>query len=132
MKTVLAYTLSALLLAESMLPAVELPELWKLPALMEHYAKHKVESPDIDFISFLRLHYDDASHHKQDPQAHHELPFGSHSNHEHTGALQAVILMPSLTKLIELVPLREINKVICRHTARGRCAISIWQPPRNA
>lgn len=132
MKAVLAFALSSLLLVESMLPAVELAELWKLPALMKHYAKHKAESPEIDFLSFLRLHYDDASHHETDPQAHHELPFGNHHNHEHTGALQAVIVMPSVTKLMELVPLREINKVIYRHTAPGRCAITIWQPPRNA
>jgi hypothetical protein len=48
-----------------------------VPALLEHYAEHRAEHPDLGPLEFLALHYADADHRASD-QSHEELPFQSH------------------------------------------------------
>lgn len=53
---------------------MEVYQLAKLPVLFAHFHEHKIESPEISFAGFLKLHYTphkpDADHERDD-----QLPF---------------------------------------------------------
>lgn len=73
MRPVLAFLLSILLLAGSVLPHVSAE---RLPGLIEHYHEHqREEGGDVTILHFLWEHYAaDAFHHKHPNHSHSRLP----------------------------------------------------------
>ncbi len=73
-----------LFLITYMLSTTELIQLLKLPVLVEHFAEHKAQSPDITFIEFITLHYkgDHLDNHPEDDDYDQDkkLPFITHNN----------------------------------------------------
>lgn len=73
MRPVIAFLLSTLLLAGSVLPHVSAE---RLPGLVEHYHEHqREEGGDVNILHFLWEHYAaDAFHHKHPNHSHSHLP----------------------------------------------------------
>lgn len=57
-----------------------LAELLRLPSLYAHFQEHRVETPDLSLLEFLKLHYADSEHHEAD-QKHENLPMHCHAVH---------------------------------------------------
>lgn len=58
-----------------LLGTTEAGQVLKLPLLVEHYIKHKGESPGITLFSFFKMHYVDPQPYDADYQQDMELPF---------------------------------------------------------
>ena len=128
-RNVIAIVLSIVFLAESALPLMELHELSKVPALMEHFEKHKKENPGITFLAFLALHYSNTEHHEQDQQAHHQLPF-SHHHHTNCTELQATFVAAAVNTPVALIPLHDVGRVVYAGPCPSSFNAPIWQPPK--
>jgi hypothetical protein len=73
MKTVVSTFLALYFFTGSLFPKSDMDELFKIPALMEHYSVHKANAhDDFSFVDFLWLHYAIGSTHEE--QAHDQLP----------------------------------------------------------
>ncbi|MBY0425807.1 MAG: hypothetical protein K2Q22_09240 [Cytophagales bacterium] len=73
MKSLVSILLASLFFAGSLFPKSDMDELFKIPALLEHYAEHKAKSSnEFSFMDFLMLHYSLGSTH--DESAHANLP----------------------------------------------------------
>ncbi len=51
-----------------------LPELAKVPQLIHHFNEHQRENKTLDFFSFLKMHYADPEHQRNDASRHGSLP----------------------------------------------------------
>ncbi|MCG9881233.1 MAG: hypothetical protein MH472_11605 [Bacteroidia bacterium] len=71
-KKYIFFNLGVLFLLSSLLPGFT-EQLNKIPHLVGHYLHHQQEHEEGDFISFLFMHYGDASHHKNE-ENHDDLP----------------------------------------------------------
>jgi hypothetical protein len=112
LNSTLSIMLSVVLLAESILPSLELHELTKVSALLQHYEKHKLESPELTFLQFIEMHYADTEHHQQDHQNHDKLPFSHHQHHHNGTELVATFVASQVSERVLLVPLHEIDFII--------------------
>ncbi|MET3877219.1 hypothetical protein [Chitinophaga sp. OAE865] len=63
------------LMALYLLGTTEAGQVLKLPLLVEHYIKHKGESPGTTIFSFFKMHYVDPQPYDADYQQDMELPF---------------------------------------------------------
>lgn len=73
-------TIVILLVLQVLSGNILLPELAKVPQLMQHFYQHQRENGAIDFLSFLKMHYADPEHQKSDPSHHSSLPLKSVSS----------------------------------------------------
>lgn len=121
--------LATLIMAEVFVPGMELHELSKLPALVDHYQNHKQQQPHLSFLAFVELHYQNPDHHQQDSQTHHKLPFSSH-HHLQTCAIQLAFEDHSICISCNLIPLQSISDVIYKEPVVADRTASIWQPPK--
>lgn len=71
-----------------------------MPALVQHYAEHRAEHPDLGVLEFLAMHYADAQHQSSEP-SHEDLPF---QQHQHGGAMDV-----GITKAMGQEPLRAVS-----------------------
>lgn len=76
------------------------PDLLKLPLLFAHFLEHQASGEDLDFSTFIALHYADDEHQTQDPRNHENLPF-----HHHHGAA----LDQHVAKVIASEPFRAVS-----------------------
>jgi hypothetical protein len=53
-------------------------EMAKVPALAKHFQVHRQETPDLNFLQFVWLHYGDSAHQNDPAHNHHSLPFHLH------------------------------------------------------
>lgn len=118
-----------LIMAETFVPGMELHELSKLPALIDHFQKHKQQQPDLSFLAFVELHYQNPDHHEQDSQTHHKLPFSSHHQLQ-TCAVQLAFEDHSICINCQLIPLQKISDVVYKEPVVVDLTASIWQPPK--
>ena len=89
MKRLFAISFATLLFLGSLFPFSDMEEVFKLPALLNHYLEHKQrtsETEDFNFVDFLALHYLDENHSSAEE---HDLPLYQHE----CSAL--VFIMPS-------------------------------------
>jgi hypothetical protein len=78
MRGLVTYFLSLNIFVQAITPAMDVLELRKLPALLEHYQVHRMKDQQLSFAEFLKMHYTDPVHHAEDHTTHSELPFGQH------------------------------------------------------
>lgn len=73
MKSLVSIFLATLFFAGSLFPKSDMDELFKIPALFEHYSEHKAKSKgELSFMDFLLMHYAVGSTH--DEASHDKLP----------------------------------------------------------
>lgn len=116
-------------MAEAFVPGMELHELSKLPALIQHYQKHKKQEPKLNFFTFVSLHYQNPEHHEEDSQTHHKLPFSAHHN-QHACCQQLAFQVSFVIVKPQLTPLHNIGEVIYQEPAVADLSSAIWQPPK--
>ena len=128
-KSFLYVVLVTTLTVETLFPGMEVNELSKLPALLEHFHQHQKTTPGISFIAFLELHYGNPAHHEQDHQTHHKLPFSDH----HSAGFQAhhlLFTMPDCTTSFNIACQTIKKSFLYKSPAEHAIYSSIWQPPR--
>ena len=75
MKKGVALFLSAYIFFGSLFPGNGYSEYSAVPSLIKHFQHHRaLESPGINFIDFVMLHYADYKHVTSDPVNHNALP----------------------------------------------------------
>jgi hypothetical protein len=125
--------LALVMTIESLVPLMEVSELSKLPALWEHYQKHRSENPGMSLLSFLQLHYENPNHHNQDHQTHDSLPFSAtHGTHHHNGSFVHLSLTAPSFTVIDRGPALEISLPEYTDPFTSSFSVSIWQPPKAA
>jgi len=113
------------------LPGLGVVELTKLPALFQHYQKHRAYNSELSFLSFLEMHYANASHHTQDHKEHHKLPF---TDHHTTISFSCVYYVGERNFLLTLsfFPIGQTNRSVYHSIVEEDITIMVWQPPRIA
>ena len=109
---------------------VLLPELAKIPQLMEHFRQHQRENNALDFFSFLKMHYADPEHQQKDASRHGSLPLKSLSL-AHAEVLVIYETTPSVFEVEKV----EIAQKLHLPTSKNiffdsKIRLSIFQPPR--
>ncbi|MFN8265899.1 MAG: hypothetical protein U0T11_07490 [Chitinophagaceae bacterium] len=105
-------------------------ELFKLPALVAHFAEHRTEDAGISLLSFLRLHYLNGNQKDADYDRDMQLPF---KTGECTLASFAAVFIPVGEKSVPDVPVAAFYKAAPGYKERNfstHYLASIWQPPR--
>jgi hypothetical protein len=107
-----------------------LPELAKIPELMHHFYEHQRENESIDFVSFLKMHYADPEHQKNDASRHGSLPLKSMTT-AHAETLVWNETTPSVffeetSPIFEKSPISAIENLFFDSKIR----FSVFQPPR--
>jgi hypothetical protein len=122
-----SYILLIYWLVICLLPKTDICQLGKLPVLVTHFQKHQKESPQIDFLAFLQLHYVDQTHQNSD-QDHQNLPF------QHHFCDFCANCAFCLTSSIEIAAVQcfEINPTQSIYQANfyPNYQAYIWQPPK--
>lgn len=111
--------------------AVRLPvvELFKLPALMEHFEQHQLQNETLNFWDFLILHY---AHSNSEEKEHQKLPFKSPSFFLFTDKYHLPTCVRIITdNLFEGVLLPE-KREFYRFSNCSLFFCSIWQPPKRS
>ena len=131
MKSTLALFMALFIWMHAVLPGLSVVELGKLPALFHHYQKHRQLSNELSFVSFLEMHYADASHHNQDQKEHHKLPF---ADHQSTISISGVYFVGErhYCQAIKRTPIGKTNQSVYQSIVEEDIATMVWQPPRLA
>ena len=130
MKRIVVITLFTILALEVILPRMDVNELGKLPALISHYKQHRKKDAALTFLRFIDLHYNDPDHHDKDHEAHQNLPFSCHHNHNCQLHLVLYTLPESIPSLSNHGKTVEKNAYYSIPVERFVTS-SIWQPPRS-
>jgi hypothetical protein len=110
----------------------ELAELLRIPVLISHFKEHKEHDPDISFIGFLDLHYNNQlpdHHHDKESDTHNKLPFsGSHG--------VSIVFVSSCPFFIQPQNTIEVNTKLKSTFSNDQYLennhlSSIWQPPKT-
>jgi hypothetical protein len=112
----------------------EIGQLLKLPTLVQHYFEHRNNKNDdelgISFISFLKNHYNQNSHHASDAKhSHKNLPFKTcncQSFNTMMVLLQQPIFLLHHTAIISIIQITFYAEQHYTSKSFG----SIWQPPK--
>jgi hypothetical protein len=131
MRPILTISLSVFIWMQSLLPGLSALELGKLPALVEHYRSHQSQNSDLSILSFLELHYSNKSHHDQDPNEHHKLPYSDHHSTVSTVGFY-FIGDRNYTLAVRYFPIGQTNQTVYRSIVEEDIATHVWQPPRNS
>ena len=121
--------LSSVFLMETIFPQADLTDLSRLPEVLAHFEKHRVESPGITLLEFLSLHYGNSDHLNQQSQDHEKLPFSKRLHHS-IFSLQFVLNIERLDRLRSCTLLMVIGEVLYSAVNSHSVALSIWQPPK--
>jgi len=117
------------LMALYLLGTTEAGQVLKLPLLVEHYIKHKGESPGITIASFFRMHYVDPQPYDADYRQDMELPFKTCLYFFTLTPPSILPILPQLSfKVPTQVPVK--RKIINDEIPPCLLSHSIFQPPR--
>ena len=121
--------LSSIFVMETVFPQTDLADICRLPEVLKHFEKHRLEAPGITFLEFLSLHYGSSDHANQPTQDHEKLPFSKRLHHQ----VQSLQFVPNIERLHpsrSCTLLMVIGEVLYRRIGAPSVAISIWQPPK--
>lgn len=135
MKSVIVILLLGLYAYSAIMPPVIKAEVGKLPALMKHYAEHRVDNPELSLYGFLKLHYGASFAKHAHEHNHDQLPGKEMPGHTHAvacGCQVLALLMNSEWHLNPYMikspaPVPGEDRPVSSLLAQG-----IWQPPRLA
>ncbi|MBD3748036.1 MAG: hypothetical protein IE931_00930 [Sphingobacteriales bacterium] len=109
----------------------ELNQLLKFPLLIQHFAKHKIENPQLSVFGFLAIHYFNGNPHDEDYDQDMRLPFKSDNTCINILGLSTPSQYGSELKII-LYP-KEIKLNFPSETIYSSSFLqNIWQPPKNS
>jgi hypothetical protein len=104
-------------------------ELVKIPSLIEHFQEHKAANQDLDFFTFLKMHYSDPEHQKSDAR-HDNLPLKVHSS-AHAEIFVFSLETPSSVSEPMSQNIENKTQVIKNHQfSDSKIRFSVFQPPR--
>jgi len=109
----------------------EFQNLLKLPVLFEHFSEHKKDDAEMDFWSFIKLHYFEPLTVDKDYEKDRQLPFQS----TNPLLITSVSLCECQTFVLEISPLEEVDNIFYQfndNTKPQFSAFDIFQPPRCA
>lgn len=126
--------LAIVFLSVYLISTTELPQLLKLPILVEHYFEHIHKTPNLTVVEFLTLHYkgDHLANHPHDDDYDHDrqLPFMRHGS-----SLNIVCITPDLIRMDigSGVGADDSDEIRCSDELFvDRISLSsIWQPPQS-
>ena len=109
----------------------ELPQLLKIPVLIQHYTEHKAGDPSINFFDFISMHYSDIFEKDADYQRDEQLPFRT------TECLVysiSICEFPIMEMIVHPEQVIIENKFLLRNESNRSflCTQDIFQPPRRA
>ena len=131
MRLISSLLLAVFISVQSLLPRLSVIELTKLPALLNHYKLHRNINSEITFLSFLELHYSNPSHHDQDHQEHHKLPFTDHHS-TISPACFYCISDRNYTLAVRYFSISQTNGSVYCTIVEEDISTHVWQPPRNS
>ena len=109
---------------------VILPELAKIPQLIEHFRQHQRENNALDFFSFLKMHYADPEHQQKDASRHGSLPLKSVS----LAHAEVIVLHETAPSVYEVEKADFAQKLLLPTSKNllfdSKIRFSIFQPPR--
>ncbi|MGB3005018.1 MAG: hypothetical protein WBC06_00800 [Chitinophagaceae bacterium] len=109
----------------------EFQNLLKLPALIEHFREYKKVNADMDFWSFIKLHYFEPLTFDHDYERDRQLPFQSTD----TLPITSVNLFECQPITLELAPVKEVSHHFYQFNDNKKqqfTSFDIFQPPRCA
>lgn len=96
-----AILLAGLILGSSLLPGFGFDQSTKLVDLLQHYTKHRQESPELSFLDFMEMHYGVNSEHQKHPNhSHHNLPAVGHALSAFAPVPLPLLVLVSLSVLL--------------------------------
>lgn len=127
-KHLLIIGLCSTLALEALFPDVDLADVSHVPQLLAHFQKHRSQSPDISFVEFLSLHYNDPGHLSSTTSDHHNLPFSKKYHHRFSVQIaQETMLVYNQSTPFVLIKIESVfDPVVHSSTSTS----SVWQPPR--
>lgn len=128
MRKIIAIHLIALFLFSALVPAQVQEELAKLPTLLEHFQEHKIETPELGFFAFLKMHYGEGFAQHQSAHDHSKLPGKSDCHHLHAPA-PAVLPVAAIAAPAPLQT-EAYQPVFADQSYDFILLHDIWQPPR--
>jgi len=107
---------------------IDLQEVLHIPFLFEHYNEHRQEKPDVDFVTFIVLHYFGDDRGDADAERHRQLPFKeTHDIMPLSFAIPAenIYTLPHLHLYAIVIHILYKSPLHCTF---AQC--NIWQPPK--
>lgn len=127
--TILKKAIGILFLSLYVLAFTEFQQLLKVPYLMEHFKTHQMETPDMSFGRFIKIHYLIPIQDDDDFEKHEALPFRDIHQHASVSICAPyhppVKVVPPPPSSTEFFCYNEVNKP-------QFSAFDIFQPPRCA
>lgn len=109
-----------------------LGELCKVPILFSHFQEHKKESKNLNFISFLKMHYFNGDPKDADHDKDMKLPFKT-SNFNNSVSTFIAFEIPTLQLERKNIIKRKEEKFTTSNSWYSNSYLdAIWQPPRVA
>lgn len=122
--------LAFLVLGTYLCSVTELHQLFKVPALFEHYAEDLGDRPDESFLCFLADHYFEGTHHDaEDQEDHGDLPFSNHQDCT-SHALQIVCPLPGGIAASTLAFTPSEQPLLDDASYSFLLSRDVWQPPK--
>jgi hypothetical protein len=108
----------------------QLIDVFKIPALLAHFQQHQQESPTINFLQFIALHYLNGSPHDSDYDQDMKLPFKSYTTTLTVNALEPASVVhynsPTFIQWNNSPQYITLNST----PLFTNYANNIWQPPK--
>jgi hypothetical protein len=106
-----------------------LAEMVKIPSLMEHFQEHKTINEDLDFFTFLKMHYSDPEHQKSDAR-HDNLPLKVHTSaHAETFVFLLETPPPVSEPILQDIE-NKTQAIKNNQFSDSKIRFSVFQPPR--
>lgn len=107
---------------------IDLLEVMRVPFLFEHYNEHRQRNPEVDFVTFIVLHYFNDDSGDADAERHRQLPFKE--THDMM-SLSVVVPAESIYTLPGLHLYAKVKHILYKSPLNCTCAqFNIWQPPK--
>ena len=121
--------ISVAILSLYLISATEFYQLLKLPVLLEHFIQHKEENKSVTLLSFLQMHYIDATVMDADYEQDMKLPFKTHSENAHLSIL--ALIPQKTTAALKRIYIEPRIFIIHEDMFSSSSYLSgIWQPPK--
>ena len=109
----------------------QLHEIFKLPALFEHYLEHHQSNASLSFFDFLKMHYADNNIIYPDYEEDMKLPFKSTDVCDYFVAIFS--MLPNHPTIKEPLHTQETMFAEFKHQFICTSVLNaIWQPPKKA
>ena len=106
-----------------------LAEMVKIPSLIEHFQEHKEINENLDFFTFLKMHYSDPEHQKSDAR-HDSLPLKVHTSAHAETFVFSIETPPSVSEPYFQNIENKTQAIKTHQFSDSKIHFSVFQPPR--